>query len=138
MSMASTSLAAYHSVDLTELEQLVLDTVESYGITGCISDEVRARHPTLSYSSITARFASLEAEGQIFRAGDTRVGNSGRGQKVMRHIKYASSVPVIKASNKMNPYTKGFVKAVMLVKNALSLPDAKEALAKELRRMATK
>ena len=81
-----TSVEAAHSVDTTSLEEMVYKEIASYGKSGCISDEVLSKYPNFPYSSITARFASLERKGLIYRDGDKRKGNSGRKQSVMRFV----------------------------------------------------
>lgn len=84
--MTNTSLEALFSVDTTRLEDLVLGTVRRFGKDGCTADDVRKVHPELSYSSVTARPASLLRKGLITRGPDTRVGVSGRRQRVMRAV----------------------------------------------------
>jgi hypothetical protein len=119
MTLATTSLAAYHSLDLTELEGRVLDAIEAFGVDGCISDDVRGVFPSLSYSSVTARFASLEEKGRIYRAGDTRPGESGRQQKVMRHIEHTTAVPPLPVTKpKGNPFLDGLMRAARVVIDA--------------------
>jgi hypothetical protein len=129
-------MAAYHSIDRTELEQKVLDVIEAAGATGCISDEVRAAYPHLSYSSVTARFASLEKKGAIYRAGDTRRGDSGRRQQVMRLAIYATTVPKVKApappKGKRSGFLKGLMYATRIIISEPDLHSAKKALRKEL------
>jgi hypothetical protein len=64
------------------LEQLVYETIKGYGATGCISDDVRAAHSSLAYSSVTARFKALAEKGLIRYEGK-RKGSSNRSQRVM-------------------------------------------------------
>jgi hypothetical protein len=80
-----TSIEAYEKVKpkLNRLEQLVLDVIQSYGERGCTSDEVRNHLTGLSYSSVTARYSSLERKGLIIRDGRTRAGNRGSSQMIM-------------------------------------------------------
>lgn len=80
---ADTSHEAAHSLKLTELEQLVLDTIAEFGTQGCISDQVQDRLTNLAYSSVTARFKALEEKGLIEIIGK-RPGKSGRSQRIMR------------------------------------------------------
>ena len=87
MPSVSTSMAALRSISTTHLEAEVLKVIESYGVRGCISDEVRAHFPNLAYSSVTARYGALERKKLIHRSG-SRPGDSGRKQAVM----FASSV----------------------------------------------
>ena len=77
-----TSKAAARSIDTSRLEQLVYETIKGYGASGCISDDVRATHPALAYSSVTARFKALAEKGLI-RYDGRRKGASGRLQRVM-------------------------------------------------------
>ena len=77
-----TSKEAGRSIDTNRLEQLVYETIKGYGAAGCISDDVRAAHPTLAYSSVTARFKALAEKGLI-RYDGRRKGASGRSQRVM-------------------------------------------------------
>lgn len=67
------------------LEQLVLDTIRSFG-SGCISDEVRARLSDLPYSSVTARFSALLRKGRIVETGEKRRGASGKHQRVLMAV----------------------------------------------------
>lgn len=79
-----TSVEAAHSIDTSYLEKLVYDVIYSFGSQGCISDEVRAELDTLTYGSVTARFAPLIKKNMIVDTGERREGNSGRKQRVMR------------------------------------------------------
>lgn len=83
-----TSVAAGQSINVTKLEDKVLLAIEYAGIDGMTADELRARMPELSYSSVTARPAALKRKGLIFDSGERRAGNSGRMQAVLKHIKY--------------------------------------------------
>ena len=136
--MAATSLAAYHSLDLSELEKMVLVVIEGAGADGCISDDVRAAYPSLSYSSVTARFASLESKGLILRAGDTMPGESGRQQKVMRHSKYFSITPMVKIKRKPPGFLAGMMYATRVMMKASDLNDAKRAMIGELKKASTR
>lgn len=80
----NTSNIAKQSIDTATLERMVANAIAKAGPNGLISDEVRAIFPELAYSSVTARFAALERRGVITRRGDTRPGNSGRPQLIMR------------------------------------------------------
>ena len=83
-----TSFEAAEAVDTTRLEGMVYDFILSTGITGCISDEVRANFPDFAYSSITARYRALLDKNFIADTGVRRPGNSGRKQRVMVATKY--------------------------------------------------
>lgn len=79
-----TSHAAALLVDSTKLEERVYWIIDGYGLTGCISDEVRTHFPwNFPYSSITARYAALIRKGYIVDTGYRRPGKSGRLQRVM-------------------------------------------------------
>ena len=78
-----TSREAYHSINEPRLEGLVYRTIYEFGHQGCISDEVREKHPDLAYSSITARYRKLLDRGAIIDTGRRRPGNSGRNQRVV-------------------------------------------------------
>lgn len=139
----ATSTAAHRSLDLNELEQKVFDVIEAAGATGCISDEIRGTYPELSYSSITARFASLEKKGAIYRAGDTRSGKSGRQQLVMRLASFSASVPRVKPpapprKKKRSGFLAGLMYATKIIINEPDFHSAKRALRKELLKAAGK
>lgn len=78
-----TSRVAAESINPTNLEGLVLEAINSFGRRGCISDEVRELFPSLSYSSVTARYKALKDKGVIEIIG-CRPGISGRLQTIMR------------------------------------------------------
>lgn len=78
-----TSREAAESVDVSRLEGMVLEAIQGFGPEGCISDQVREALPNLSYSSVTARYASLIDKGKIRRGPQGRVGDSGRKQLIM-------------------------------------------------------
>jgi hypothetical protein len=81
--MASTSLEALQSIDLPKLENIVYTIIRSSGRTGVTADELLLALPGLSYSSVTARPASLKRKGLIVESGVTRLGRTGRNQKVL-------------------------------------------------------
>ena len=78
----ATSFEAADSIDSTKLEKMVFDTIRSFGVTGCISDEVQSRLSDLAYSSVTARFKALIDKDLVIIIGK-RKGRSGRNQRVM-------------------------------------------------------
>lgn len=138
--IAETSLAAFKSIEteLTELEQKVLDVISYYGEEGCISDQVRGSFPELSYSSVTARFASLELKGVICRNGDTRAGMSGRQQQVMRVAKYAKKVAVPLEKKAINGFDKGIIYCAKMIAKASDLKEAKKMILAELEKIKEK
>jgi hypothetical protein len=80
-----TSYAAAYGVDTTKLERLVHRTIAGFP-NGCIAAEVLNCHQGKAYSSITARFRSLEEKGLIACGPETRRGPTGRRQRVMRSL----------------------------------------------------
>lgn len=80
-----TSHAAAYGVDTTRLERLVHRTIANFP-NGCIAAEVLNCHADKAYSSITARFRSLEEKGLIACGPETRRGPTGRHQRVMRSL----------------------------------------------------
>lgn len=85
LALPDTSAEAYHSLDVTHLEQIVFDAILSFGEEGCISDEILKHLPTYRYSSITARYKALVDHGLVEVIG-TRKGASGRSQRVYRAV----------------------------------------------------
>lgn len=134
---AATSVAAAKSVNMTHLEEVVLEVITKTSFDGCISDEIQGALPHLSYSSVTARFKSLEERGEIVREGDTRPGVSGRQQYVIRATTYATGVKVaIPKKVKRSAFLAGMMFAIRTVVKASDLAAAKAALAVELRKAA--
>lgn len=84
-----TSREAAERIDATRLENLVFQTVFSFGPTGCISDEVREALSEYAYSSVTARFANLIEAGWIVDTGKRRPGRYGRKQRVLVAARFA-------------------------------------------------
>ena len=76
-----TSVLAVCSIDVNRLEYSVLAAIRKLG--PCISDEVREQFPSLSYSSVTARYRALLNRGLIKDTGKRRKVNSVRKQRVM-------------------------------------------------------
>ena len=81
-----TSIEAAEELDVTTREKMVLEAISAFP-TGCISADVRhycAQHHNIhSYSSVTARYKSLEEKELIEYTGEKRKGDSGRNQRVM-------------------------------------------------------
>ena len=82
----STSVEAAKSINVNELENKVLATIKTFGRHGCISDDVLKILNYLPYSSVTARYCSLNRKNLIKYTGESRKGNSGRGQRVMVEV----------------------------------------------------
>ena len=83
LAFAQTSSDAYASIDITILEETVLNIITGFGHKGCISDQIRLSLPHLGYSSVTARYKRLVDSGKVEIIG-TRKGLSGRSQRVYR------------------------------------------------------
>ena len=81
MQFYDTSTAALASINPTQMERTVLKAIKSFGVRGCISDEVLLGLPGYRYSSVTARYRGLLDQGLITVIG-TRKGLSGRSQRV--------------------------------------------------------
>ena len=78
-----TSHQAAASIKSNDLEALVLRAIRESGKQGMTADELLEKFPDLSYSSITARPASLKRKGLIKDSGGRRPGRSGRSQAVL-------------------------------------------------------
>lgn len=78
-----TSVEAAESIDATRLEALVYEAIKDAGANGMTQDELLMKYPSFSYSSITARPASLKRKGLIADSGKRRAGRSGRNQAVL-------------------------------------------------------
>lgn len=79
----ATSHESAMAVDTMKLESMVYEAIKSFGLAGCISDDVQALFPNLPYSSVTARYRALLDKGFIEIVG-TRRCKSGRNQRIMR------------------------------------------------------
>jgi hypothetical protein len=88
----STSIVAAYGVRTGKLEKMVFEAICTYDANGCIADDLLRDHPYLPYSSITARPCALERKNLIVRGPDTRNGESGFPQKVMRKSPYADTI----------------------------------------------
>lgn len=135
MPHSATSLAAHKSIAATELEERVLAVIVSFGTEGCISDEVREKLPTLTYSSVTARFKNLCDSGRIVRDG-TRPGGSGRSQYIMKAAEYSTVLPtiVLKKSARA-PFLAGMMFAAKVMLRAGNYDDAKKAMLLEINKV---
>ena len=81
-----TSHAAAASIDATKLEEMVYQAIAN-SPDGVTADELLARFPGYSYSSITARPAALKRKGLVKDTGERRPGRSGRLQAVLKVAK---------------------------------------------------
>jgi len=80
-----TAKEAAKSVDVNNMEQIVLDVIRSFP-NGCISQDVESELAQYRASSITPRYRPLMKKGLIVDTGEKRPGFSGRNQRVMRAI----------------------------------------------------
>jgi hypothetical protein len=79
-----TSVKAGLSINTTQLEQMVYLAIYEAGHRGITADELLQLFPDYSYSSITARPASLKRQGIVIDTGERRPGRSGRPQAVLK------------------------------------------------------
>jgi len=75
-----TSHDAAEKVDTNRMESIVYGVIDSFGETGCISDQVQYALPEYRYSTITARYKPLKDKGLVMIDGRTIKGESGRSQ----------------------------------------------------------
>ena len=79
-----TSYAAAQSVDATELERIVYETIKLFGSNGCISDEIMRVLHNYGVQTISPRYAPLLRKGFIVDTGERRMARSGRTLRVMK------------------------------------------------------
>ena len=80
-----TSKEAAQSVDVTNLEQIVLDVIKSYP-KGCITEQIELDLPDVRISSISPRIRPLINKGLIIDTGEKRPSSSGRNQRVLKAV----------------------------------------------------
>lgn len=80
---SDTSIEAAESIDVTKLEGMVLNAIQSAGAKGMTQTELLAKFPGYSYSSITARPSALKRKGLIADSGLRRPSANGRNQAVL-------------------------------------------------------
>ena len=80
-----TSKEAAGTVDVSKLEQVVLDAIKAFP-EGCISQDIENALPHIRVSSITPRFNTLLRKNLIVDTGEKRRGFSGRNQRVVRAV----------------------------------------------------
>lgn len=83
-----TSIDAAESIDVSRLEQMILEDIELSGVWGMTQDDLLSMHQRYSYSSITARPTALKRKGLIYDSGERRRGKSGRRQAVLKATKF--------------------------------------------------
>lgn len=77
-----TSIEAAYAINVSAVQQIVYDAINSFGDEGCISDQVLDYLSQMGYATVTARYSELYDRGLIFYDGK-RPGRSGRNQRVM-------------------------------------------------------
>ena len=84
-----TSIEAAYSFNVSAVQQIVYDAINSFGDEGCISDQVLDYLSEMGmdvrggkYGTFTGRYSELYNRGLIFYDGK-RPGRSGRNQRVM-------------------------------------------------------
>jgi CRP-like cAMP-binding protein len=80
---SDTSVEAALSIEVSQLERMVLNAIKSAGDKGMTQQELIEKFSNYSYSSITARPSALKRKGLIIDSGERRVGKSGRKQAVL-------------------------------------------------------
>ena len=88
-----TSHESANKVEATQMEKIVWEVIDSFGETGCISDQVQYALPQHRYSTITARYKALKDKGLVIVDGSAVKGESGRKQQKMwssRHYLHKS------------------------------------------------
>lgn len=78
-----TSHESAEKVDTNRMEGIVYAVIDSFGETGCISDQVQYALPEYRYSTITARYKPLKDKGLVIVDGTAFKGESGRNQLKM-------------------------------------------------------
>ena len=81
----TTSHEAAESIDTTELERIVYDTIKMFP-NGCIGDDVVKMLPQFGIQTISPRYAPLLRKGWIVDTGEKRKARSGRSQRVMKAV----------------------------------------------------
>ena len=81
-----TSKIAAHAVNTSRWESRVYEIIKSFGRQGCIQDEVLRMclrlYGHIPYSTVTARFKSLQEKDLIYYNSERRKGKSGRPSRV--------------------------------------------------------
>lgn len=78
-----TSHEAAQTIDTTELERVVYETIKMFP-NGCIGDDIVRMLPQYGIQTISPRYAPLLRKGWIVDTGERRKARSGRSQRVMK------------------------------------------------------
>ena len=88
------SLESYFKIQASQMEKIVLGVIDSFGETGCISDQVQYALPQYRYSTITARYKALKEKGLVIVDDRAIKGESGRKQMIMWSARHYFHQPV--------------------------------------------
>ena len=80
-----TSKEAAATVNVSSMEQTVLDVIKSYP-KGCITEQIELDLPDVRISSISPRIRPLINKGLIIDTGEKRPSSSGRNQRVLKAV----------------------------------------------------
>ena len=80
-----TSKEAAVTVNVSSMEQTVLDVIKSYP-KGCITEQIEWDLPDVRISSISPRIRPLINKGLIIDTGEKRPSSSGRNQRVLKAV----------------------------------------------------
>ena len=83
-----TSHESANKVKANQMEKIVWEVIDSFGETGCISDQVQYALPQYGYSTITARYKALKDKGLVIVDKRVAKGESGRNQQKMWSSRY--------------------------------------------------
>ena len=89
-----TSHDSAYKIQASQMEKIVLEVIDSFGETGCISDQVQYALPEYRYSTITARYKALKEKGLVIVDGRAIKGESGRKQMIMWSARHYFHQPV--------------------------------------------
>lgn len=82
-----TSIEAACAIDSAGVEEIVYNTIKSFGDKGCIGDDVHGALPHMGIQTLSPRYKPLLKKGLIEETGEKRKALSGRNQRVIRAVK---------------------------------------------------
>ena len=80
-----TSKEAALSIDVTNMEKVVLDAIKAFP-DGCILEELERHLPDVRPSSISPRLRPLMRKGLVIDTFKKRPGSSGRNQRILKAV----------------------------------------------------
>jgi len=89
-----TSHDSAYKIQASQMEKIVFGVIDSFGETGCISDQVQYALPQYRYSTITARYKALKDKGLVIVDDRAIKGESGRKQMIMWSSRHYFHQPV--------------------------------------------